>query len=73
MPRHDAGLTEPFDRHRLPFEAAGGRLAWVFGVYPPAWQRVLIVALTVAAVAAVAALDDLKARYVQYPRYDKAA
>lgn len=50
-----------------------GLLAWVFGVYPPAWQRVLIVALTVAAVATVAALDDLKARYVQYPRYDKAA
>jgi hypothetical protein len=32
LPRHDAGLTEPFDRHRLPFQAAGGRLAWVFGV-----------------------------------------
>ena len=29
---HDLGLTEPFDSHRLPFEEAGGQLAWVFGV-----------------------------------------
>jgi HD domain len=29
---HDIGLTEAFDSHRLPFEAAGGHLAWVFGV-----------------------------------------
>jgi hypothetical protein len=29
---HDIGLTEAFDSHRLPFEEAGGRLAWVFGV-----------------------------------------
>jgi hypothetical protein len=29
---HDIGLTEPFDSHRLAFEDAGGRLAWVFGV-----------------------------------------
>jgi HD domain len=29
---HDAGLTEPFDSHSLPFEEAGGNLAWVFGV-----------------------------------------
>ncbi|MFB9626481.1 cyanamide hydratase [Nonomuraea helvata] len=29
---HDMGLTEAFDSHRLPFEAAGGQLAWVFGV-----------------------------------------
>ena len=29
---HDIGLTEPFDSHRLPFEEAGGHLAWVFGV-----------------------------------------
>ncbi|MER6509502.1 hypothetical protein ABT158_21960 [Nonomuraea sp. NPDC001636] len=28
---HDMGLTEPFDSHRLPFEEAGGQLAWVFG------------------------------------------
>ncbi|SNQ48819.1 Cyanamide hydratase (fragment) [Frankia canadensis] len=28
---HDLGLTEPFDNHRLPFEEAGGHLAWVFG------------------------------------------
>ena len=29
---HDLGLTEAFDSHRLPFEEAGGQLAWVFGV-----------------------------------------
>ena len=29
---HDIGLTEPFDSHRLPFEEAGGDVAWVFGV-----------------------------------------
>ena len=28
---HDLGLEEPFDSHRLPFEVAGGELAWVFG------------------------------------------
>ncbi|QYC41998.1 hypothetical protein Nocox_21970 [Nonomuraea coxensis DSM 45129] len=29
---HDIGLTDAFDSHRLPFEDAGGRLAWVFAV-----------------------------------------
>jgi HD domain-containing protein len=29
---HDIGLTTAFDSHRLPFEEAGGELAWVFGV-----------------------------------------
>lgn len=29
---HDLGLTPPFDSHLLPFEAAGGHVAWVFGV-----------------------------------------
>jgi hypothetical protein len=29
---HDIALTESFDSHRLPFEEAGGDLAWVFGV-----------------------------------------
>ena len=29
---HDIGLTEAFDNHKLPFEDAGGHLAWVFGV-----------------------------------------
>jgi hypothetical protein len=29
---HDIGLTEAFDSHRLPFEDAGGQLAWVFGI-----------------------------------------
>jgi hypothetical protein len=28
---HDMGLTDPFDSHRVPFEDAGGELAWVFG------------------------------------------
>jgi hypothetical protein len=28
---HDLGLEEPFDNYRLPFEDAGGHLAWVFG------------------------------------------
>jgi hypothetical protein len=28
---HDLGLEEPFDSHWLPFEEAGGHLAWVFG------------------------------------------
>lgn len=35
---HDVGLTETFDSHRVPFEEAGGRLAWVFGTaagWPP--------------------------------------
>lgn len=26
---HDIGLEDPFDSHRLPFEEAGGHLAWV--------------------------------------------
>jgi hypothetical protein len=29
---HDIALTDPFDSHRVPFEEAGGYLAWVFGV-----------------------------------------
>src|ERR1700733_15176902 len=29
---HDMGLTDAFDSHTLPFEKAGGDLAWVFGV-----------------------------------------
>jgi hypothetical protein len=27
---HDIGLTRPFDAHQMPFEEAGGQLAWVF-------------------------------------------
>ena len=27
---HDVGLTQPFDAHQMPFEEAGGQLAWVF-------------------------------------------
>jgi hypothetical protein len=29
---HDIGLTDIFDSYRVPFEEAGGGLAWVFGV-----------------------------------------
>ena len=29
---HDIALTEAFDSHRMPFEEAGGELAWVFGM-----------------------------------------
>src|SRR6201991_2789418 len=29
---HDISLTDAFDSHRVPFEEAGGDLAWVFGV-----------------------------------------
>jgi len=35
---HDIGLTAPFDSHTLPFEHAGGELAWVFAAgagWPP--------------------------------------
>lgn len=28
---HDLALTPSFDNHRLPFEVAGGHVAWVFG------------------------------------------
>lgn len=28
---HDLGLTAPFDAHEVPFEVAGGAVAWVFG------------------------------------------
>jgi hypothetical protein len=28
---HDVGLTRPFDAHEMPFEEAGGQVAWVFG------------------------------------------
>ncbi len=28
---HDVGLTRPFDAHQMPFEEAGGQVAWVFG------------------------------------------
>jgi hypothetical protein len=29
---HDIGLTHVFDSHRVPFEEAGGDVAWLFGV-----------------------------------------
>ncbi len=36
---HDLGLEDPFDSARVPFEEAGGHVAWVFGAgagWPPA-------------------------------------
>ena len=38
---HDLGLTAPFDAHEVPFEAAGGEVAWVFcaGAGWPAARR----------------------------------
>ena len=38
---HDLGLEEPFDSHRMPFERAGGEVAWVFaaGAGWPAGRR----------------------------------
>ena len=28
---HDLGLVKEFDSHQVPFEEAGGHVAWVFG------------------------------------------
>jgi hypothetical protein len=28
---HDIGLVKEFDSHTVPFEQAGGHVAWVFG------------------------------------------
>ncbi|MCE6997229.1 HD domain-containing protein [Saccharothrix sp. S26] len=36
---HDLALTPPFDSHALPFEEAGGHLAWVFAA-GAGWGRV---------------------------------
>lgn len=39
---HDLGLTKEFDSHTVPFEAAGGHVAWVFGAgagWPAARRR----------------------------------
>lgn len=36
---HDLALTPPFDSHDLPFEEAGGHLAWVFAA-GAGWGRV---------------------------------
>jgi len=38
---HDLGLTEPFDGHAVPFEQAGGNVAWAFaaGAGWPAERR----------------------------------
>ena len=42
---HDLGLTAPFDAHQVPFEAAGGEVAWVFcaGAGWPAARRQRVV------------------------------
>jgi hypothetical protein len=39
---HDIGLVEAFDNHTVPFEDAGGNVAWVFGAgagWPPDRRR----------------------------------
>jgi len=39
---HDLGLVKEFDSHRVPFEEAGGHVAWVFGAgagWPVARRR----------------------------------
>lgn len=39
---HDIALVDEFDNHSLPFEVAGGHIAWVFGAaagWPPARRR----------------------------------
>jgi hypothetical protein len=39
---HDIGLEPAFDSHTVPFEEAGGHVAWVFGAgagWPPARRR----------------------------------
>jgi transcriptional regulator with XRE-family HTH domain len=39
---HDLGLTAPFDAHEVPFEVAGGEVAWVFCAgagWPPARRQ----------------------------------
>jgi hypothetical protein len=47
---HDLGLEDPFDSHRLPFEQAGGHVAWVFtaGAGWPAARRTRVAGAIVA-------------------------
>lgn len=51
---HDLGLEEPFDAVRMPFEAAGGQVAWVFaaGAGWPADRRDRLSAVIAAHMAA---------------------
>lgn len=49
-----------------------GALAWLFGIDPPAGQRVLLIVLAAAAVAADLFLDEHKTR-TRHPNYDRAA
>lgn len=50
-----------------------GFLAWLFGVNPPGWQRLLLAVLALVAVAADVYLDEHKLHRTSRPRYDKAA
>jgi len=52
-----------------------GLFAWVFGIDPPVWMRLLIVAFAVLALAASATLRGHKIRTAKIPRqpYDAAA
>lgn len=52
-----------------------GLFAWVCGIDPPVWERLLIVTLAVLALTASAALNGHKIRPAKIPRppYDTAA
>ncbi|MFF5445465.1 hypothetical protein [Streptomyces sp. NPDC012888] len=52
-----------------------GCLAWLFGLTPPGWQRLLVVALAATAVAFDTYLDEHKPRPARIagPRFDTAA
>lgn len=50
-----------------------GFLAWLFGINPPGWQRLLLVVLAVAALAADVYLDEHVGHRAKRPRYDTAA
>jgi hypothetical protein len=50
-----------------------GLFAWLAGIDPPAWQRVLLVLLASGAIAATAFLDERKIAEVRRHHFDQAA
>ena len=50
-----------------------GFLAWLFGVNPPGWQRLLLAVLALLALAADVYLDEYTGHRARHPHYDKAA
>lgn len=50
-----------------------GLFAWVFGIDPPVWQRLLIVVLATGGIAAGAFLDENKIRRIVHRHYGTAA